>query len=351
MTPPPSDHPARLLIVTPIYPTADRPEAGAFVWRRVGALRGTGVEVEVLSFPTYRGSGLRRYAWLLLRGLRITRRPDGVEGHVLLYAGLVALLVARVQRRPLVVYAHGLDVRETAWRSSLHEAAARVVARGAKAVVTNSAATAAQVARLGVTAVVVPPGVNFDEFRPRARAETRRQLRLAEHGLVAVYVGGLSQRKGADVFAAALAQLPGWTGVMIGDGPLRNGLRDTFPGIRLEGAVAPAEVPAWIAAADVAIVPSREEPLGLAAVEALACGVPVIASAVGGLTEVIRPNVNGMLVTPGDPSALVEALQRLEDSSIRLSLADAARDSVADHDLRVTTARMAAIWRAAGVDL
>ena len=351
MRPPASDRPARLLIVTPIYPTADRPEAGPFVFRRVAALRQAGVDVEVLSFPSYRASGLRRYAGLLVRGLRITRRPDGVEGHVLLYAGLVALLVARVQRRPLVVYAHGLDVRETARRSRLHAAAARLVAHGARAVVTNSAATAAQVARLGVTATVIPPGVDFEEFHPRTRAEARRQLRLVEHGLVAVYVGGLSERKGADVFAAALSKLPGWTGMMIGDGPLRNALHDTFPGIRLEGAVAPAEVPAWIAAADVLIVPSREEPLGLAAVEALACGVPVIASAVGGLTEIIKPNVNGLLVGPGDPSALVAALERLEDDEVRQRLADAARDSVADHDLRVTTAQMAAIWRTVGVDL
>ena len=63
------------------------------------------MDVEVLSFPTYRRSGLRRYLGLLLRGLRIKHRPDGVEGHVLLYAGLVALLVARLQRTPLVVYA------------------------------------------------------------------------------------------------------------------------------------------------------------------------------------------------------------------------------------------------------
>lgn len=346
-----SGHRPRLLIVTPIYPTPDRPEAGAFVWRRAMALRASGVEVEVLSFPTYRRSGIRRYAGLLVRGLRLAARPDGVEGHVLLYAGLVALLIARLQRRPLVLYAHGLDVRETAQRSRLHRAAARIVARGAKAVVTNSTATAALVKRLGITAVVIPPGVDLDEFRPRPRAEVGPQRGLGEGELVAVYVGGLSSRKGADVFAAALSEAAGWTGLMIGDGPLGETLRARYPRIRFAGAVAPADVPTWIAAADVAVVPSREEPLGLAAVEALACGVPVIASAVGGLTEIIRPNVNGLLITPGDPSALVEALKRLEDDGTRRRLAESARHSVADHDLRVTTARMAAIWRAAGVDL
>ena len=346
-----SARPSRLLIVTPIYPTPDRPEAGAFVWRRAQALRASRVEVEVLSFPRYDRSGFRRYAGLLARGLLVRRRPDGVEGHVLLYAGLVALVIARLQRRPLVVYAHGLDVRETAQRSRLHRAAARLVARGAKTVVTNSAATAAHVARLGVTAAVIPPGVDFDEFRPRPRAEIRPQLGLAEGALVAMFAGGLSTRKGADVFAAALAELAGWTAVMVGDGPIRDALKARYPRIQFVGAVAPGDVPVWMAAADVVVVPSREEPLGLAAVEALACGVPVVASAVGGLREVIRPDVNGVLIAPDDASALIGALKRLEDDGLRRSLADAARDSVTDHDLRVTTARMAAIWRAAGVDL
>src|SRR6185369_12147054 len=112
--------PARILVVTPIYPTADRPEAGAFVARRVAALRERGVQVEVAAPTSYRAGGLRRHLTILRRALVPRSRPDGVEGHVLFVAGFIALLAARLQRRPLLIYAHGLDVRVTAQRTPVH---------------------------------------------------------------------------------------------------------------------------------------------------------------------------------------------------------------------------------------
>jgi len=344
-----ADRPTRLLVVTPIYPTPDRPEAGAFVQRRVEALRARGVEVEVLAFPDYRRPGWRRYLGLLLGAVRARPRPDGVEGHVLLWAGLVALLAARLHRRPLLIYAHGLDVRETARRSPVHRLLGRMVARGADEVITNSAATARLVAALGVEAVVIPPGVDTDRFRPGDQSERRARVGLPPDGLVALYVGTLSRRKGADVFAAAVAASPEWLGVMVGAGELEGEIRSGWPAIRLAGAAAPDAVPDWIVAADIVVVPSREEPLGLAAVEALACGVPVVASATGGLVEVVTDGVTGILVPPGEDRAVAAALARLRDPELRSRLGDAARASVAGHELTATTTAMAALWRRHGV--
>jgi glycosyltransferase involved in cell wall biosynthesis len=89
--------------------------------------------------------------------------------------------------------------------------------------------------------------------------------------------------------------------------------------------------------------------LGLAAVEALACGTPVVASAVGGLTEVVRDGENGLLVPPGDPSALAAALARLEDPDLRARLGAAGPASVAGHDSRAAAAAMAEVWAELGV--
>jgi glycosyltransferase involved in cell wall biosynthesis len=338
----------RLLLVTSLYPTADRPEAGAFVWRRVEALRQHGVQVEVLAAGSYRMSAVARHLQLLVQALRPRPRPDGVEGHVLFVAGLVALVAARLHRRPLLIYAHGADVRVTAQRSPVHRALARLVARGADIVVTNSAATARQVERLGAVAEVVSPGVDFERFSPGDRATARARLGLAGEALIALYVGGLSLRKGADVFAAALAGLRSWQGVMVGGGELDPDLRRQAA-VRLVGVAAPDEIAAWMQAADVVVVPSREEPLGLAAIEALACGIPVIASRTGGLVDVIQGDVNGLLVDPADPGAVAAALVRLEDASLRRKLADASRASVAGHDIRATTEQMAVLWRRLGV--
>jgi glycosyltransferase involved in cell wall biosynthesis len=147
------------------------------------------------------------------------------------------------------------------------------------------------------------------------------------------------------VFAEAVTQTDGWTGIMVGDGPLRNVIRLKWPHIRLLEPVPYAEVVDWMRSADVVVVPSRREPLGLAAIEALACGVPVIASRVGGLAETVVDGVNGVLVDPNDPGAIKLALDELAAPSMRARLASSARASVATHDVRVISARMAEIWR------
>lgn len=339
---------SHLLLITSLYPTADRPEVGAFVRRRVEALAARGVEVTVIASDDYRRSALRRHLEIAARALQVEGRFDGVEAHVLFPLGVIGLLTARLRRLPLLVYAHGWDVQVHARRSPLHAWLARRVARGAFAVVTNSQAMADDIRRLGVEPVVIPPGVDLARFRPADRGAARARLGLPADGMVALYLGTFDRRKGADVFAAALAERPAWTGVMVGSGPLQAHLA-AAPWLRLVPPVPPDAVPAWLAAADVVVVPSRREPLGLAAIEALACGRPVIASATGGLVEVVRDEVNGLLVAPGDPRAVAGALARLAAPELRLRLGAEGPASVADHDLAVAAGRMAAVWARAGV--
>jgi D-inositol-3-phosphate glycosyltransferase len=226
--------------------------------------------------------------------------------------------------------------------------------RGAAAIVANSGNTAGQVERFGATARIVSPGVDMSVFRPvrsdAERAAVRVRLGLSE-GLVALYLGTLSERKGADIFAAALdlAAGAGWSGVMIGDGPLAESITRDHPSVRRSPPTSQAEVADWMRAADVVVVPSRREPLGLAAVEALACGTPVVASAVGGLKEVVRDGETGLLIALENPDALASALIRLKDGALRARLASAAPASVARHDIRAAAAEMAQVWLDLGV--
>ena len=93
--------------------------------------------------------------------------------------------------------------------------------------------------------------------------------------------------------------------------------------------------------ADIAVQPSHFEALGLAAIEALACGVPVVASRVGGLPDFIRDGENGRMVPPKDPAALSAALRSLiTDHAARMRMASIACASVADYDERTVFARM-----------
>jgi len=354
---------ARILVVTNIYPTPDRPNMSPFVADRVAALRDRGLEVVLAGPSSYRGGTLGRHLGIAWRALRARGPFDGVEAHPVYFAGVIGLLAARLRRVPLVAYAHGGDVADYATRNRLHRALAGWVVRGAATVVANSTDTAGYVARLGRTARVVSPGIDRSTFRPAGPGdgtvgERRARLGLPD-GLLALYVGMLTERKGADVFAAGVARAGGdWHGVMVGDGPLAGAIGAPPEVADVTGeraailrlpAVPHAVVAELMRAADVVVVPSRREPLGLAAVEALACGTPVIASAVGGLLEVVHDGENGLLVPPGDPDALARALARLRDAGYRGRLAAAGPASVADHDLRVAADRMAQVWAGLGV--
>ena len=293
----------RLLVVTARYPTADRPAAGAFVRDR---LRDPRLKSVVVAPDGYGGSTWARYAALLWRGLTTRGRFDGVEGHFVVPSGFIALLVARVRRLPLVVYAHGGDVREMAHRNRLMRWAARQALRRADAVVANSQETAAMVARLGGRALVVPPGLDLERFAPQDRPAEKRVL----------YLGGDVPHKGVDI-ARQLAD------TLVG------------PGIR---EVDPGEVPSLMGSHSVVLVPSQAEPFGLVAAEAIASGRWVVARAVGGLRDLVSDGVNGTLVTDGD---FAGALAGVPDYDPATVAATAGRFSIDEH-----RRRMAEIWSA-----
>jgi glycosyltransferase involved in cell wall biosynthesis len=271
----------RLLVVTTRYPTPDRPAAGAFVHDRV---RDPALQARVVAPRRYDGSRVGRFLRLAWDASTARGRFDGVEGHFVLPAGPIALLAARLRRVPLVVYAHGGDVRDLAGRSRVHRWLARRVIRGADAVVTNSQNTAELVEGLGATAAVVPPGVDLARFRPSPRPERRRVL----------YLGGEVAHKGAKI------------GQRLADTAVGPGIRE----------VSPSEVPALIADHDVVLVPSRDEPFGVVAVEAIASGRWVVAAAVGGLTDIVTDGVNGSLVRDGNFEAALAAVPDYDPAAV-----------------------------------
>jgi glycosyltransferase involved in cell wall biosynthesis len=275
-----------------MWPTQDHPASGTFVVDRVGAMPG----ITVVGPRRSRGWWLARYARLAIDAVRARGRFDGIEAHPVYPAGLIGLVVARLRGLPLVVYAHGTDVRRATAAGGIHRWLARRVVRGADAVVTNSVDTARNVRELGRDSLIIPPGVDLRRFSPSARPALRRVL----------YLGGRTPGKGYEV-ASELA--------------------DTLAG---PGAheVPPAEVPALMAAHDVVLMPSVQEGFGVVAVEAIASGRWVVASAVGGLSEIIQDGLNGTLVRDGD---FARALAQVPDYDPWAVAATAVRFDLASH--------------------
>lgn len=290
----------RLLLITSMWPTKDHPASGSFVVDRVGALPG----ITVVSQTRSRKWWLAGYAQLAIDALRTRGSFDGIEAHPVYPAGLIGLVLARLRRLPLVVYAHGTDVRRARAAGGIHQWLVRRVVRGADAVVTNSVDTARYVRDLGREPLILPPGVDLQRFSPSPRPSLRRVL----------YLGGRRAGKGYEV---------------------ARELADTLAGPG-EREVDPADVPALIAAHDVVLMPSVEEGFGVVAVEAIASGRWVVASAVGGLPEIIQEGLNGTLVSDGE---FARALAQVPDYDPRAVATTAVRFDVASH-----RAAMADLW-------
>jgi D-inositol-3-phosphate glycosyltransferase len=200
---------------------------------------------------------------------------------------------------------------------------------------------------------VVPPGVDHAFFSPGDRGGARAALGWASSGRmsaiggrraarhpVLLFVGRIQPLKGLDVAVGALANLdrPDAELVVVGgpsgsDGP-EELARDVdlvaeLGLVRQVRFVEPQphhRLPTWYRAADVVLVPSRSESFGLVALEAMACGTPVVATRVGGMQTVVEHGESGLLVPAGDHAALAEAIARvLSDHRLRVHLAHGAR--------------------------
>jgi glycosyltransferase involved in cell wall biosynthesis len=241
----------RALVVTNMYPTADRPGLGIFVRDQVEALRRLGADVEVFSFPPGSPAAYVAAARQLRRG---KERYDIVHAHF----GLTAwpALAAPAARR--VVTLHGTDVTHRRSRAITRAALPRY-----DLVAAVSEELRASVPR---ATAVLPCGVATDRFRPIQRAEARAALGLEQDGPYLLFPSDPARPEKRHDRAVAIA----------GDTPLLVLKR-----------VDPSEVPLWVNAANAVLVPSEREGFGLAVLEALACDVPVLATPVGVAPEAL----------------------------------------------------------------
>lgn len=174
---------------------------------------------------------------------------------------------------------------------------------------------------------VIPCGTDIENFQAIPKSEARSQLGFKPDQQIALYVGRFDPRKGIETLVRACAQLqenPDLHLVIVGgsdptqlDGQERLRIETIVEGLGLSeqttfvGRVGHDRLPLYYTAADVCVIPSHYEPFGLVAIEAMACGTPVVASAVGGLKFSIVPEETGLLVPPQNVEAFADAIKRI----------------------------------------
>jgi glycosyltransferase involved in cell wall biosynthesis len=270
----------------------------------------------------------------LRRRVRAAPPPDVVWAHFLVPSGLIASKV----RAPLVVTAHGRDVRNIGAIPGVAHFTREVVRRASTVIAVSEYLRHELEERLpearGKTEVV-DSGVDLDRFRPVEPAE---QLESPAF----VHVGSLTERKNVVRLADAFALFGRGSLTFVGDGPLRAQLEGRQD-VRIVGRVAHDEVPRWLSAADVVCGPALVEPFGQSLLEAMACERSVVATRIGGPPEFVTDGA-GVLVDPLDTEELARAL----DAAAGLpSPNQAARAAAAKHDVRRQAERVEAILQRA----
>jgi teichuronic acid biosynthesis glycosyltransferase TuaC len=279
----------RVLVVTNFVPDAAAPQRGRWVRDQVDELRRLGLEIESFEFPP----GRREYVPATRRLRRLLRgeRFDLVHAHY----GLPGWCAHVAGARPLVVSFHGTDVRHwlvgplshrLAWRADLTAA----VSRGL---------FAPEAGRPGLPPVpysaVLPCGPDLRRFRPMPREEARRQLGLDPANPYLLFPADPARTEKRHDRAAELASACG--------AELLSG-----------GSIDPDQMPLWVNAANAVVVTSDYEGLGLAALEALACDVPVLSTPVG-IAPYALAGIDGTLCAPFELETWRAAAEPLLESS------------------------------------
>ena len=353
----------RILVISSVFPNPKQPTFGLFVRARVERLARE-AEVRVLApvawFPfnrLFRGrersgivpqerqgtlivehprflsvpgvlkslDGLLYFLSLVWRVRRLRREFafDLIDAHFSYPDGMAAILLGRVLGCPVTVTLRGTIVPLSTHR--LPRVQIRWTLRRAARIFSVSESLKTVAMSLGIPAEkirVIPNGVDTEVFRPVSRSEARVALGLPPDRPLVVSVGILSQRKGhqrvLEALPAVLRRYPDLLYVIIG-GPTSEG--DTGPllarltqelglddHVRLVGPQPHDAIPRWLAAADLFCLATSNEGRANVVMEALACGVPVVTTRVGGNAEIVHHGENGLLVPLGDTAALRTAL-------------------------------------------
>lgn len=310
------------------------------------------VNVVRLPQPQVRGWGTIRYMHALSRWLRAHRHEwDAVLVSMLKHDAYTAVTSLRDSGVPVVVRAEGAGATgDVQWqRTARFGSRIKRACQNAQAIIAPSAAIASElvdagyaterVHRIANGVTIGPPGASDGQFAARqAIIDANLSLEMVADAPLVVYTGRLHSQKGLDDLVHAWQKIaqrrPNARLWLIGEGPHREPLYDLIVNLGLHHQVflpgAFDDVTELLAAADLYVLPSYEEGMSLSLLEAMAAGLPVIATDIPGNRLLIEHEQHGLLVPTHDPAALCSAIERLLDERhLASQLAATARTRVA----------------------
>jgi glycosyltransferase involved in cell wall biosynthesis len=271
-------------------------------------------------------------------------KPDIVDTHQYpVYFSDVSTLFSLLRRIPLFLHVHVIPDARSVFSGTVSDLYYRtfekLTLRGSSYVIAPSLAYKAMLTRMGVDAArifVVPYGVDLKRFNPAEKGETFKKRFNYGDARIILTVGRLNYQKGFQYLLKAmpiiLRHIRDVKLVIVGDGELWSYLRNLSSSLGLSdnvifaGSLHQSKIPDAYASADVFVLPSLFESLGISLLEAQAMGKPVVATRVGGAPEALAEDKSGILVEPKKPNDLAEAIIKLlRDQNLANSMGQYAR--------------------------
>ncbi|WP_028571763.1 glycosyltransferase [Desulfonatronum lacustre] len=377
----------KILVITMLYPSRESPHFGVFIKREVESMAGlysqkvivpipwrfshgrdsalpgdrhdrdarNGIEVIYKKYFPLPGAvflpakGVWFYLFLvgLIRKIQVDFDFDLIHAHNAYPEGYCGLLIKNEFKKPLIVSCRGNDLNKLPESFVLRPMIRRVL-NNADAVITVSKSLARRAVELGTDPdkiSLMPKGVDMDVFKPMSKTKARKKLDLPMDKTIVLSVGWLITRKNPFSFTKVLqdctaAEREKLLFVWVGEGPRRTELEREIKAnnlekhVKLAGRRDPAEIAIWMNAADIFMLVSFSEGMPNVLYEAMACGVPVVASNVDGASEVVNHWENGFLVSPYDYKKMYEYILLLKnDPGLRKNIGSNALRYMKDNNL------------------
>ena len=293
-----------------------------------------GVNVHRVRVPGVKYAGIVVGIWrMLTRSLKLQQQNDYDIIHSHIFPAMVCGALSKRDKK-LVITLQGGDIGEYKESSRLIRALEMPFiywslrkADMVHCVSTHIARAARRLCARDVT--VVPNGVDTSIFHPYDRYQMRKKLGYSPREKIVVSTSRLTPKNGLDYLIKATAPLGDVKLIIIGDGEQRKHLESLIQDLKLKnrvfllGTLPHKELPQYLAIADAFCRPSVNEGFGISFIESMACRIPTIGTAVGGITDIINHGENGILVPPEDAGTLSRALKRvIEDGNLAKQIAE-----------------------------